>query len=1076
MPIKVLAILAIVILIACQPENQRAILFSERSDIGIDFENTLVYTEDFNPYLYRNFYNGGGVSCGDINNDGLIDIYFTGNQVDNKLYLNLGDWKFKDITLSAGVACSDVWCTGANMVDINGDGFLDIYVCKGGDPEGPKRHNELFINNGDLTFTEKAKAFGLDIKGLSIQSAFLDYDRDGDLDCYILNNSTKPVGGAYDLKSKSRNQRSVDGNKFMKNEGGYFKDVAKEAGIYNSDIGFGLGITISDFNLDAWPDIYISNDFFEKDYLYINQQNGKFKEVGEDYFDCLPMGAMGADASDLNNDLLPDLMVTEMLPHSLKRKKTKAVYESWNKYQVAVNQGYYHQFPRNTLQRNLDGQAFAEIGRLSGVDATDWSWSCLMQDFDNDGLKDIFITNGIYKDLLDRDYLKFVADKERVGKMIKEGGNVITNLIDSMPSQALSNHLFKNEGHLQFGDVTKGWGLGDPGFSNGCAYADLDNDGDLDLILNNVNRPCAVYENKVNELLAHNWISIELEMPGQNLSAIGSKVIIYSDSLRQMQELFPSRGYQSSVQPRLHFGLGISKSVLDSFMIIWPDGLKERFDNIEIDRNHKITYATGFNLGFDSGRRNPKSFKLDTIHEANQRSRFNQFNRDKLLHRMNPKTSPIVSKLPDRQDLYLIGGAKNASSFIAKINKEGFEVIQELDGTEVSQVNDAAYFDMDKDGDLDIYLACGGTAYSQVSPELNDLLFENRNGQFVNVSQRIDFGSRVISTSAIVVDDWDKDGFDDLLISENKANEPYGKRGSIFILDNVNGEKLSCRRIEQLKDLGMITDMAIIPNDNREPKKLFIIGEWMTPLVYSIMEEKLVDVSNEIGLKTGRGLWTDIYVEDFNRDGLKDVFLGNCGMNTGIDASHSILIKDIDKNGRLDQILCYKENDQYYPVLDKDDLAMSFPQINKKYLKYASYGEATMVDLFGGDNIDETTMMDLEETESKLFLNNSGRYTEVQLPMELQYSSIHTSLLYDIDSDNRMELILGGNNYGVKPQFGREDASRVWCLELPDDFSELWKASPSSLNIKGEIRSMAGFEDGIILSEASDRILRYSSK
>lgn len=404
------------------------------SETGIYFENNLTYTENFNPYLYRNFYNGGGIAIGDVNNDGLEDIYFTGNMVDNKLYLNKGNWKFEEIALSAGVSCPNVWSTGATFADINNDGFLDLYVCKSGKPEGNNRHNELFINNGDLTFTEESKKYGLDIMGLSVHAAFFDYDKDGDLDAYILNNSLKSIGG-FDLIKDQRliPDEQGNGNKFLKNEGGTFVDATQDVGIFSSAIGFGLGITLGDFNEDSWTDVFISNDFFERDYLYINLGNGKFKEDLESYFSSISMGSMGADLADLNNDLLPDLIVTEMLPQTDERKKTKTVFESWDKHEMAVSKGYFYQYPRNVLQRNLGGSSFSEIGRQAQISATEWSWAALLFDMDNDGLRDIFISNGIYKDLLDRDYLNFEASDETIrNKLNQKEKNVITKLIDGM--------------------------------------------------------------------------------------------------------------------------------------------------------------------------------------------------------------------------------------------------------------------------------------------------------------------------------------------------------------------------------------------------------------------------------------------------------------------------------------------------------------------------------------------------------------------------------------------------------------------------------------------------------------------
>ena len=497
---------------------------------GIDFRNELKSTDRLNPYTYRNFYNGAGVAIGDVNNDGLLDIYFAGNQVDNKLYLNKGNLQFEDITRNAGVGCSGVWSTGVTFVDINADGLLDIYVCKSGNPEGVNRCNELFVNNGDLTFTERSKEYGLDVVGLSVQAAFFDYDKDGDLDCYLLTNSFKSIGN-FDLV---KDQREIPdpqnaGNKFFLNDGGKFRDYSGESQIYRSSIGFGLGITLGDFNNDTWTDIFVSNDFFERDYLYINDQHGSFNESLTEYFQSISMGSMGADFADLDNDGNAELFVTEMLPDSLNRRKTKTTYESWNKYQLNLESGYFHQFSRNVLQKKISNGNYAEIGRMTELAATEWSWGALLFDMDNDGLKDVFVANGIYKDLLDRDYLAYTGAAENVRKIIREEENPIVKLIDLMPSSRFPNYAFRNEGLLTFRKVSTEWGFSEPMFSCGSAYGDLDNDGDLDLVVNNINSPSALYRNN-SDSSKFKSISVALSTSSKNTWAIGAEITAYSGS------------------------------------------------------------------------------------------------------------------------------------------------------------------------------------------------------------------------------------------------------------------------------------------------------------------------------------------------------------------------------------------------------------------------------------------------------------------------------------------------------------------------------------------------------------------
>jgi len=537
----------------------------------ITFLNRLEYTEEYNTYTYRNFYNGAGVGLGDFNNDGLPDIYFCGNLVDNKLFINHGNFVFEDITEQAGVACHDVWSTGVSIADVNGDGWQDIYICKSGNPGGANRHNELFINNGDLTFSEKAAEYGIDDLGLSSHASFFDYDRDGDLDCYLLNNSFQSVT-EFDIKPGQRQIRDTLGaNKLYRNDGGHFIDVSEEAGIYGSKIGFGLGVSVGDVNRDGWLDIYVSNDFFERDYLYINNHDGTFTESLESQLSEISLGAMGADMADINNDAYPEIFVTEMTPAGNSRLKTKALFESWERYQKKLNNDYYYQFARNVLQLNNRNNSFSEIGRFSGVSGTDWSWGALIMDLDNDGWNDIFVANGIYKDLLDRDYLDFYSNPAMMRSMIKKDKKAILSIINMIPSVRVSNVAFHNNQDLTFTNLSGSWGLDEPSYSNGAAYGDLDNDGDLDLVINNVNMPSFVYRNESQGKPESNFLSLSLKGRGKNTSAIGAGVTLFYGGKINYRELVPMRGFKSCVDNRLHFGLGATQGI-DSLLVNWPDG------------------------------------------------------------------------------------------------------------------------------------------------------------------------------------------------------------------------------------------------------------------------------------------------------------------------------------------------------------------------------------------------------------------------------------------------------------------------------------------------------------------------
>ncbi len=568
--------------------NKQFTLLSS-GDTGINFINQLTYSEEFNVYTYRNFYNGGGVGLGDINNDGLVDIYLSGNMVPNRLYLNKGNFVFEDITEKARVSSAGVWSTGISMVDINGDGWMDIYVCKSGKPGGKKRYNELFINNKDLTFTERSHEFGLDIVGLSTQAVFFDMDNDGDLDCYLLTNSFRSVGG-FDLVKDKRNESDPGGagNKLLMNTGDKFADVSQKAGIYTSKIGFGLGVTIGDINKDGWQDIYVSNDFFERDYLYINQKNGTFRESIQEEMKSLSMGSMGADLADINNDTYPDIFVTEMLPKSNERIKTKAVFDNWNRHQLFVDNGYYFQYPRNVLQVNNGDGTFSEVGRIAQVEATDWSWGALIFDMNNDGLKDIFVANGIFKDLLDQDYVNFMADPLTVRSILSKEKSVLKKLVDMMPSKPISNFAFQNKGGLLFEDMAEPWGLGTKSFSNGSAYGDLDNDGDMDLVVNNINMPVFMYRNETERVHPENhYLKFVLKGGGMNTFALGTKITIEDSGKKFYLEQMPMRGFESSVDPRPNFGLGNISSA-SKIMVEWPDGKLTEMNNVKTNQTIRI--------------------------------------------------------------------------------------------------------------------------------------------------------------------------------------------------------------------------------------------------------------------------------------------------------------------------------------------------------------------------------------------------------------------------------------------------------------------------------------------------------
>jgi len=1035
-------------------------LFSLEGDSsGVIFENKLEYTEEFNPYTYRNFYNGGGVALGDINNDGLIDIYLTGNIVDNKMFLNKGAFQFEDITKASGLECPNVWSTGATFADINGDGLLDLYICKSGAPGGENRHNELFINNGDLTFSEESKKYNLDILGLSVHAAFFDYDKDGDLDCYILNNSIRSIGG-YDLIKDQREIADPEGqgNKLLENRDGKFVDVTQSAGIYSSKIGFGLGITLSDYNNDGWTDLFISNDFFEKDYLYINNQDGTFSEESENFFQSLSLGSMGADSSDLDNDLLTDLIVTEMLPKSLKRKKTKAIYESWDKYSLANSKGYYHQFPRNVLQRNYGPSGFLEIGRYSGVSATDWSWASMIFDMDNDGLRDVFIANGIYKDLLDRDYLAYMANTERIRNMIKKEEEVIKKLIDIMPSKAIKNIAYKNNGEFNFTDFSDPWGFDLPTFSNGMSYGDLDNDGDLDIVINNVNMPALVYKNNSN-IDENKSISFELIGKEKNKNAVGSKIIIkYANNKQSMIENFPSRGFQSSIPNRLHFGVGNVKEI-DSAIIYWPNNKVSYHTNLETNKTHKIKQEESKYEYFDIANYSDLNLKLNEIELFNfkhNENKFIDFNKERLLTQMYSNEGPALASGDINNDGvidFFIGGAKGESSAIfVSIDNKYEKIIDPFSKKSAAEDVVADFFDSDNDGDLDLYVGSGGKAFSMYNQNLNDRLYINDGeGKFVLSTSSFEF-ENPISTGAVAIDDYNNDGLLDLFIGERFNPDLYGIPVSGHLFENKGGNKFIKVEQKDLKELGLIKSAGWTNLNNDEFPDLIVAGEWMPIKIFINKNGVLKDYTKEFGLSNSNGMWNKIDIIDIDKDGDMDILAGNLGTNNFFSPNMKLYINDFDKNGFYEQILCEKIGNSYFPILDKDDLINQMPSLKKQLFYYKDYSDASIDKIFSPDLLNKSTVLDIKTLESAIYINNNGKFNKISLPSEINYSPVFDIINYQPSDKNITKLIFGGNQYLVKPQFGRHDSSKGWIIDVKKDRDELSFTNLKSLNIEGQIR------------------------
>ena len=1050
-------------------ESPNLFQLKDSATTGITFNNALEYTESLNPYTYRNFFNGGGVALGDINNDGLLDIYFTGNLVDNQLYLNKGNWQFEDITSKAGVSSEGVWSSGVSFIDINNDGLLDIYVCKAGPPsDNSNRHNELFINNGDLTFTEKSKDYGLDIVGLSVQANFFDYDKDGDLDVYLLNNSIKAVGN-FDFVKDQRNTPTESGNKLLRNDNNNFVDVTEESNIYSSAIGFGLGITISDYNNDTWPDIFISNDFFERDYLYINNQDGTFKEDLTQQFGSISMGSMGADAADLNNDSYTDIMVTEMLPRTIERQRTKTLFESWNKYDMAKNKGYHQQFSRNALHRNMGNNSFFEISRLSNVAASEWSWASLLFDADNDGLKDIFISNGIYKDLLDRDYLIYMANEDKIRDMIKTDGEIMNKLVDLMPSQAVPNASFKNEGEFQFVEMTSQWGFDTPSFSNGSAYGDIDNDGDLDLVINNVNMPAFTYENTI-DTSSNKSITIGLKGADKNTFAIGAKVeIYYGGNKYGSLENFPSRGFQSSISYQLQFGTS-TYDTIDSLIITWPNGFRSKKLNLKTndsylyDQNEETSFVkTSGIVDYKNSIRSIESL-FQFKHRENNAV---DFNKEQLLPEMCNNEGPKIASADINKDNitdFYIGGAKGqvGTLYLSRDNGSYDEITKPFQLNINSEDTDAVFFDSDNDGDLDLYVTSGGKSFSKFDYALNDRLYINDgNGNLkINVESLKFPGS--ISTSTVSVSDYDGDGDNDLFIGERFKVNIYGIPTSGYILENKGNNDFEVQQLEGLKNIGLITDSHWADINSDGVKDLIISGEWMPISIFINNNGQLVNETEAYGLSDTSGLWKTIEVKDIDNDGKVDIIAGNKGVNSFYKPGMRMYLSDFDNNGTIEQIICQKRDDDYYPIVDRDELVAQLAGLKQKLLYYKDYSDATIKSIFSKDQLKKAIILDVKMLNTAIFLNKNKTFVSQKLPNEIQYSNVSAIETIDVDKDGVLDVLFGGNQFLVKPQFGIDDASKGWLLygDSSNNFNKV-----ISLKIDGQIRDfhVENLKDEIML-------------
>ncbi len=1084
----------------CNQKSDTNTLFVElpSTSTGVQFENNLTFDQDFNIYTYRNFYNGGGVAMGDINNDGLIDVYLTANQGPNRLYLNKGDFRFDDITDRAGVEGTKAWSTGVSMADVNGDGLVDIYVCNSGDVKGDNKENELFINNGDLTFTERAREFGVADRGFTTHAAFLDYDKDGDLDLYILNNSYQAIG-SFNLRKNERPVRdSLGGDKLLRNDQGHFTDVSEAAGIYGSVIGFGLGVTVGDINKDGWVDIYISNDFFERDYLYLNNQDGTFKECLTEQMKSISGASMGADLADINNDTWPDIFVTEMLPADNGRIKTVTTFENWDRYQYNLSNGYYHQFTRNMLQLNNGDNTFSEVGRLSRVEATDWSWGALMFDMDNDGLKDIFVANGIYQDLTNQDYLQYVSNEEVIRSIVSNRDVDYKKLVELIPSTPIPNFAFHNEGNLKFTNKAAEWGLGKPGFSNGAAYGDLDNDGDLDLVVSNVNSTASIIQNQSNILHPKNaYLKFELVGTGLNTAAWGTNITLYAGKEKFYIEQMPNRGFESSMDPRPNIGLG-QRAKVDSILVHWPDGRETRLRNVGTNQVIKLKQR-------DSAERGPQ-VESDHSHllftQANLRgitfkheeSEFVDFDRDKLLFHMLSTEGPRLAVGDvdgDGLEDFFVGGAKEQpGELYIQQQMGGFRKSTQttFDLDKASEDLTPSFFDADGDGDLDLYVCSGSNEFSTSSIALADRLYINEGqGQFKK-SEQILPTFNFESTSVVRPNDMDGDGDLDLFVGVRSHPFLYGVPLNGYLLEN-DGKgtftNVSDQRAPQLKEVGMITDAVWADVNHDGHQDLMIVGEYMPLKLFIWKDGSYSDQSESWGLGMSNGWWNVIKAVDIDQDGDVDLIVGNHGLNSRFKASNDkpveMYINDFDRNGTVEQIICTYAGEKSYPLVLRHDLMMQIPSLKKKYLKYENYKDQTIKDIFTEEELSNSIVQRAYQLASSIFINQGDHFTMEPLPAEAQLSTVYAIIVDDFDGDGIVDILLAGNLYGVKPEVGRYDASfGTYLRGIGSGKFAAVSSKKSGFSVDGEVRDIKRIKVGdvnyLLIARNNDSLVVYKLK
>lgn len=1103
--------LSVVLLAGCQkqtdekedaaPENPLFTLLTPEQT-GVAFENTLTESLNGNVLMYEYFYNGGGVAVGDLNGDGLDDIYFSGNQVPNRLYINKesrdgAPLKFTDATASAGVAGREnSWKTGVSMADVDGDGKLDLYICYSGNLLPEKRRNELYINQGNDAqgvpkFAEMATEYGLASEGTSTQATFFDYDKDGDLDMFLLNHNPKslPVLNELGTAELLKKDDPMHGMRLFRNDNNKFKDVTRAAGLQSSALSYGLGAGVADVDGDGWPDLYVSNDYQVPDYLYINNKKGGFQDQLGSRMGHTSHFSMGSDVADINNDTRPDLLTLDMLPESNRRQKLLMAPDNYQKFDLNVRLGFHHQYMRNMLQVNDGNGQFQEIGQLAGLSNTDWSWSALFADFDNNGWKDLHITNGYLRDYTNMDFLKHMSDYVQNQQGGIQRADVL-KLVYEIPSSNLTNYAFENGQDLQFKNVTRAWGLDRPSNSNGAAYADLDNDGDLDLIVNNVNLPAFIYQNQANILSKNHFLKVKTNGKGANTQGIGAQLTLYAGGQAQYLEQMPTRGYQSSVSPVLHFGLGKSTGV-DSLRVVWPTGKMQVLVAPAIDQLLVVS-ETDASLNFKWEGKVPTLFEEVRSPIAYQEARLevNDFYRQPLL--VNPLSfaGPCLAKADvngDGLDDVFVGGGKGQSSELFLQKKGvGFDkkAVPAFAADAASQVTDAVFFDANGDGAPDLYVANGG--YADFAP--GDIRFQDKlylndgKGNFSPVTSALP--AMLTSTGAVCAGDFTGDGKPDLFVGGRLVPGRYPELPESYLLVNDGKGNFTNRTAAlapELSHVGMVTDAATADLDGDGKAELVLVGEWMPVMVYASENGKLIDRTSDYFTREYSGWWNTLLIEDLNGDGKPDLIAGNQGTNSQIKASDkepaTLYAKDFDGNGTIDPILGTYIQGTHYPYITRDELVMQMSGMGSRFPDYNSYADVTMESLFKGNELNDALKLSANELGTSCFINTGKQFKKGVLPVQAQFSPVFAVTVLDYNKDGKKDLLLAGNISQGRLRLGKYDAG--YGLLLQGDGRGGFVAvsqKQSGLAVKGDVRSILSLVDRVIFGINQEAVRAYRLK